>query len=225
MKCPSSRASFDEPALGAAPPARATEHPNFWRAYTALLGSVRCAGAHRGRHVRSPGAARSSLSPAPSGLYRAWRGLCLFGLVSEPSDGLPARSGLDSDLALSRAVALAHPQEGAQERPRAEADLSRARRLRSRTGRAVHERGQAAEFVAASRAGRLPPLANHLSAAFPGCLVDVRHRRQSGQAQLVRFFEPQYSHLRARVVFVTCPGPVPVAEVRRMEVSSEPRDG
>ena len=62
---------------------------------------------------------------------------------------------------------------------------------------ALHGRGQNASPGEAARAGRLQPVADDVSAALAGGLVDFRHRRQSRQAQHVRLPEPQHEDLRA----------------------------
>src|SRR4029079_16930286 len=85
------------------------------------------------------------LRPAPFGVYRAWSGLCVSGLLPRPAVWVRFDAGLDRRLAVPYAVAVCPAPEGIPEGARQESDLPGTGRSRSEADRAVHGRGKASE--------------------------------------------------------------------------------
>ena len=108
-------------------------------------------------------------------------GFAFIRLVSHPDCWVLRQRTLFLKLALPHRMAYAGPPQRISRRARKEGNLPGARRSRSAPDRALYCRRQDAESKETRRIGQLSPAPNDISGAFPGRVVNVRHRRQPGQ--------------------------------------------
>src|SRR5579864_2367120 len=154
-----------------------------------VLGSLRCGAADSG--------GASSAWRFAVGLYRAGRGIRIPRIVFDAAHVAGPQRRLAVALAVPDAVAARAQQAGIPQGTCEKGDFSRIGWFRSRPGGAVHGGRQTAESEQAQGAGILHEAADYISGTVAGCMVDFRHRCESGEAQHLRFSEPRSENLRA----------------------------
>src|SRR5713226_6841362 len=155
------------------------------RCRSSKVRSDEAAGPFSGSLCRGPDT--HNLPNAPAGrsatrLYRSRRWLRVPWFISHADHVSGAEYRFAAGVAVSHGLAAGQPPPGISQGAHQEAHLSWPRWFRSWPGRAFHVRRQTAEPEPSERTGLLLETTHDLSSAVSGCVVDVRHRRESREA-------------------------------------------